>query len=515
VNAYLRTHIRDLEQVGRLLCAVLMLAILGMCVLYFKLGSNPFFNEETLLLSVLLLSIMVFSVVLAGKPLHVPVIVLIFVLASTCIPGIYTLLLISETVATPLPLTSVELVNAGVLYFCVTLLIFFICFLGAGRFRSRIAAFEHPLPQVHGSSWILGNGRNVLGLLFVVLGVALLSRLPFSLGLTLYHEGPELAVWRNTLLQLILLAFDIDSIALLALFLLCRMDMPSKTRWLAISAVALIYLAATMSGGSRSGLVRLLVYGLLITLVLEIRFKARLRSLVLSGIFLVVSAMLVFSTGTQIRHELAFAEQKNGKWKQTPAEQVPEEDVGRNWLKVGAEFSSRVASSFYYAIQTTTHQSNEAARQQYFTLEYAAKNFVNNLPGTPYPEAKVSTSRVFGVIYRGQTEEQIQKHGYFSEFYTVTGLAYLYFGHAGGLLAVAAAGVVLGLLFIKVYRLKRERPVLQLWALFALPGGVITTQGLDHTLWILLISAIRFQISYKLLQMGIWLSQHDNAYKHN
>jgi hypothetical protein len=513
MRVYSRTHIRDLEQVGRLLCAVLMLAILGMCVLYLKFGSNPFFNDETLLLCVLLLSIKVLSVVLTDKPLYVPVVVLIFILASSCIPGIYTLLLTPERVATPLPLTSVELVNAGLLYLCVTLLIFFICFLGVGRFRSRIAAFEHPLPQVHGSSWIQGNGRNVLGLLFVVLGVALLSRLPFSLGLTLYHEGSELAVWHNTLLQLILLAFDIDSIALLALFFLCRMDMPRKTRWLAISAVALIYLAATISGGSRSGLVRLLVYGLIITLVLEIPFKARLRSLVLSGIGLILSAMLVFSAGTQIRHKLAFAEYENGKWKQTPAEQVPEEDVGRNWLKVVSELSSRMASSFYYAIQTTTHQSNEAARQQYFTLEYAAKNFVNNLPGTPYPEAKVNTSRVFGVIYRGQTEEQIQKHGYFSEFYTVTGLAYLYFGHAGGLLAVAAAGIALGMFFIRVYRLKQKRPDLQLWALFAVPGGVIFTQGLDHTLWIFLISAIRFRISYKLLQTSMCLCQHDNAYK--
>lgn len=480
----------NIGQVGNVLCAGLLLAVFALCSLFLANGSNEFCNGVTVLLASALLLILTLAVVLIEKPLLTPMITLVAVLALSFVPGMLGLLMFPDIVSSPLALGNVEQINFGLSYLCLGSVAFLGCFVGMGRYSRNVT------PQSKGtdSEMLSGNLPWGIAIVLAVLGVGLMSRIPFWLGVTQYHEAQVSLTWLNVLLQLIVLVFDVDSITLLAGYWACRLNMPKRTRWAVLGGIALVYLVVSISGGSRGGLLRLLIFGLIIALVLGVRLKLSFRAFVMSVLCALVAAVTVFLAGTQMRLKQVSAEDVSGKSPLILEEALPK--------GVGPELVTRLAYPFFFAVQTTAHQPNEVARRHYFTFEYAAKNLANNLPGTLYPEAYVNTSRVFSVVYRGQTEEQLLQQGYFSEFYTAWGLAYLFFGHAGGLLALAVCGVALARIFVEVYRQRERGPVLQLWALYALPGSIVLTQGLDHTLWLWVVSGLRFFVSDSVLRLG-------------
>jgi hypothetical protein len=70
----------------------------------------------------------------------------------------------------------------------------------------------------------------------------------------------------------------------------------------------------------------------------------------------------------------------------------------------------------------------------------------------------------------------------------------------GGLFALALSGFLLAFAFAFVYKNRQEYPVLQLWALFILPASIFFTQGLDHTLWLWMVTGLRITVSAYILQ---------------
>jgi len=77
-----------------------------------------------------------------------------------------------------------------------------------------------------------------------------------------------------------------------------------------------------------------------------------------------------------------------------------------------------------YAIQITTEPGDSIALAKYMNFSYMAKSIVNSaLPGMPYLEAPLSTSRVINIIYRNYDERHVLNSGYFSEYWTIWGIA--------------------------------------------------------------------------------------------
>jgi hypothetical protein len=255
-----------------------------------------------------------------------------------------------------------------------------------------------------------------------------------------------------------------------------------------------------------------LIYALVIAVALDVRVKSKWQTMVTYLGVLIAGCLVVFVLGTQVRLKLASAEYISINGASQIEETIAEPDsteqssMGIHDLvaalsKVSSEITSRLAIPFYSAIQTTTHETNNEARQRYFTIKYTIMNVVNNLPGTPFPEAEVGTSRLFGVIYREQAEGQVLQHGYFSEFYTAWGLSYLFFGRLGGLIALALSGFLLAFFFSFVCKKQQEYPVMGLWALVILPASILFTQGLDHTLWLWMVTGVRMAVSAYILKI--------------
>jgi hypothetical protein len=512
MKIYLQNRINDLDQISRLLCAGVTLAIIGLWSMYFFHGTNPFCNETTLLLGSLLLFILIAEAFLVDASLKSPVIVLVFLQASAFIPGVFSLLLIPDTVFTPLTLDGVTQVNEGLSYLCVGSLAFCLCFLLANYLgtANREILFYGQTHKMESSHY---EGRGILALLSAMMVVVLLSKLPFWLGISQYFHGQSVPILWNTILQLQVLLFDPDSITLLAAYSASRMNITPKWRLQLLVMISCIYLAASISGGSRSGLMRLLIFSLVIALALEVRVKVKWKTIGTYLGVLIAGCLVVFVLATHVRLKLASAEylSMNGVplIEETVAKPDSTEqssmgihpDLAKALARgVFSEIASRLAVPFFSAIQATTHEANNEARQRYFSIEYTIKSVANNLPGTPFPEAELGTSRLFGVIYREETEEQVLQHGYFSEFYTAWGLSYLFFGRLGGLFALALSGFLLAFAFAFVYKKRQEYPALQLWALFILPGSILFTQGLDHTLWLWMVTGLRIAISAYILK---------------
>jgi hypothetical protein len=511
MKIYLQNRINDLDQISRLICAGLILAIVGLWSMYFVHGTNSFSNETTLLLGSLLLFILIAEAVLVDASLKSPVIILVFLQASAFIPGVFSLLLIPDTVFTPLTLDGVMQVNEGLSYLCIGSLAFCLCFLLVNYLgtANREVLFHDQAHKMESSFY---EGRRMLALLAATIVVVLLSKVPFWLGLNQYFHGHSAPMLWNTILQLQVLLFDPDSITLLAAYSASRMNITPKRRLQLLVTISCIYLAASISGGSRSGIMRLLIFLLVIALALEVQVKIKWKTIVTYLGILIAGCLVVFVIGSHVRLKLASAEyiSLNGvslieetvaKPDSTEQSSMGIHDLVAALSRVSSEIASRLAVPFFSAIQATTHETNNEARQRYFTIEYTLKSVANNLPGTPFPEAELGTSRLFGVIYREETEEQVLQHGYFSEFYTAWGLGYLFFGGLGGLFALTLSGFLLAFAFAFVYKNRQEYPAIQLWALFILPASILFTQGLDHTLWLWMVTGLRMAVSVYILQL--------------
>lgn len=100
-----------------------------------------------------------------------------------------------------------------------------------------------------------------------------------------------------------------------------------------------------------------------------------------------------------------------------------------------------------YAILAVVKLKNVARVQHYFSMSYLFKSIANMvLPGTPYKEAELRTSRTM-LIFFGQGDEESALLRFNSEPWTAWGAAILHFGLLGGLafLFLAMGGLFMAL----------------------------------------------------------------------
>jgi hypothetical protein len=128
-----------------------------------------------------------------------------------------------------------------------------------------------------------------------------------------------------------------------------------------------------------------------------------------------------------------------------------EDNLLENFPQKNCNFFSKILNRLGildYAIQITTQPGDSSALEKYMNIPYIAKSVVNSaLPGMPYIEAPLSTSRVISIIYRSYDELLILNSGYFSEYWTLWGLAFVLFGWWGGLITLFVGGFVLHFIY--------------------------------------------------------------------
>jgi hypothetical protein len=137
-----------------------------------------------------------------------------------------------------------------------------------------------------------------------------------------------------------------------------------------------------------------------------------------------------------------------------------------------------------YEILVLTQEPDFQAKKRFINLPYITKSIVNALvPGEPYQDATLSTSRLVTVLYRGFTEEYVKTHGYFSEYYTPWGIFFLLFGWWGGLAGLFVSGFLIHGLYIFIVRYSGKFS-LHLGSLYLLTVPLLFygNSGIDH--WI-------------------------------
>lgn len=140
-------------------------------------------------------------------------------------------------------------------------------------------------------------------------------------------------------------------------------------------------------------------------------------------------------------------------------------------------------ASFDYALVTITRPGDDAILDTYIRSTYALKRFLNALvPGTPFPEADLSTAQLFTVAYRSTSLEHAREN-YLSEPWTIWGLGNILFGQLGGVVVLAVYGLCLQAAFQWLERIPHPvNGIVRTGFLFIIVHGSIVMYGIDHTL---------------------------------
>lgn len=156
-----------------------------------------------------------------------------------------------------------------------------------------------------------------------------------------------------------------------------------------------------------------------------------------------------------------------------------------------------------YPVLIVTQEGDSEAKGKYMNLLCPTKNIINMLvPGNPFPEAKIMTSRVVDVIYRGAVEPSMYSR-YFSEYWTLWGLAYVLFGWLGGLLPILFIGFIIHSLYALIIMLFSGlyQFYLKLWLLFYVTMGIIGNMGFDSAFTALFFGLLQFTVLYYSLSL--------------
>jgi hypothetical protein len=252
--------------------------------------------------------------------------------------------------------------------------------------------------------------------------------------------------------------------------------------------------------GSRAGSLRTLTVIVVILIIIQGNFRTTASKFV--GIFLLLGliGLLTFPSATMSRIFI-----KGTHYKIPDAISYAKVEVEAAGLKTSPKLIHRVLHRLGivldYPILILTQEGDPAAKAKYLNLQYPLKNIANLLvPGTVFPEAQLSTSRAIDVIYRGGDEVGMYER-YFSEFWTLWGLAYAYFGYLGGLFVIFFLGFIIHSLYAIIIMLFSGmlQFYLRIWFLLYVTMGIIGNGGIDSAFWSLFVGLIHFLSLYFLL----------------
>ena len=327
------------------------------------------------------------------------------------------------------------------------------------------------------------------------------------IGLSPYLNSRDSSIYNN-LFQLLRASFSIDFAVFVSLILFFGNEQRLKSKkWLIFTCISVIlFLVNTSISGSRGATFRLLMEFLAIYIVVKKTVNLRKNVVFVFLAFILVSSPVTYSIGNVARNIMVLGGYSE---KLLTHEVFDEQANSADSSKINVGFLPSVENILNrlcivdYAILLPYVPRDEIALKKYITVEYIIKSSINSiLPGSPYSEASLSTSRAINIIYRGYLEEFVSLHGYFSEFWTSFALFFLMFG----LLSIPLhffIGLFLQFSYSYFSKIKSNiSSLMGIYYLFSVPSLILFTMGIDHTVLTFTVAYIQlftFIIIYKIL----------------
>ncbi len=453
------------------------------------LNNRSLFNEVTVLLGLGIGLLLVLSITLSGRYLFDQMSIIILFFLIFILPRITSYLFIPAAVRLPFgDGVNASTINAGLLYVLLGTLFFI-----AGMLIANVI-FRPYLPL---SSAATGNpsrysNKAIMTIFFIVAAI----QLYVTLGMGISPYGKMRPDTYNSLFQIMRGMLELDSVFIFVLGTLLFQQKTSGQSKLGYLIVVLgCYIFITSLSGSRVATLRALIAITIILLLLQSNFRTTVVKSVGVIILLGGLGLSLFPFATMSRIYMAGAYHNIPdpySYAETESKEL------RNWHKAMGKVFNRLGVVLDYPILILTQPGDPEAKAKYLNLQYPLKNIANLLvPGTVFPEAQLSTSRVIDVIYRGGDEVGMYER-YFSEFWTLWGLAYAYFGYLGGLFVILFLGFIIHSLYASIIMLFSGmlQFYLRIWLLLYVTMGIIGNGGIDSAFWSLFIGLLQFVTLY-------------------
>ena len=485
-----RIKLRKSLSLRTLLIVLIFLYIVAILIgsLSLLLDSNPLFDELTLLLSLGIGLLLLFAVKFSRKYLFDQIAIITFFFLIFILPRIITYLFAPAVVIWPFGYgIDASTINAGLLYVLIGTMFFIIGIAIADIvFRPSL-----PLSSAASGDPSCYSTRALITLFLVVVAIQLYA----SIIMEISPYGKMRAESYNTLFQLIKTSLELDS-AFFFVFatLLFRSKIVNKSEWGAVILVLLCYIFVTALCGSRAGVLRVVTALMIIPIVIQGNFRLKLGKFLTAILLLGGLSLAIFPFATMNRLAITASHRDNPyAYEYAIAESKD--------LKMYGKLSARVLNRLAvldYPILIVTQEGDPEAKEKYINLLYPTKNIINMLmPGNPFPDAKIMTSRVVDVIYRGASEPPMYSR-YFSEHWTLWGLAYVLFGWLGGLFAILFIGFIIHSLYALIIMLfsGTYQFYLRLWLLLYVTQGIIGNMGVDSAFTTIFFGLLQFTVLY-------------------
>lgn len=481
--------------IDQILISFVLIFILSTATGHILLES-PLLNGKGAILAVLLGGSLIAAIRLTrGTQMHDLVLVSGTIISIFALPRISEYLWAPDYVNFPFPKAALnaETIANALGYICLGTMLFFSGLLLASAISVRSdhesAYVDLPAIRIRSGLALL---TFVVAVLFELMVVRYLEISPY--GKTRLEEG-------NQLFQLIRVCIALDevyfAIVLAILFSNEKLDSP-KLVWLSVYTLAFVGLM--VSFGSRSVMLKVMM--MIFAGVLVKYHKGFVLSVraITGAMLAIVLAFAIYPFATEKRIETAtHFTRDRGAEESTYDSPLTAPFYER--IKIGPLLRESLdrLGQIDYAVLVLTQEANTAMLAKYMNVEYLAKSIANNAPGTPFPEAELSTSRVLNIVYRGFTEEYVKTHGYEAQIWTMWGLSYSLLGWWGGLLGMFGGGLILGLAYSFICQWSfAYQPWMKAWFLFSVPPLVIFTHGIDHS-----VNAVGFSLWQFLLPLFV------------
>lgn len=492
------THLKSKKTLNlkTLLSIPIFLYMLVISAGFFPLffNSKQFFNEITVMLSLGLGLLLIIALQFSRRYLFHQMAVIAFFFLVFILPRIVTYLYLPSIVVWPFGNDiDAGTVNAGLSYVLIGTMFFIIGMTIANK------VFQPYLPR---SSIVSGNILFYPTKVFVTL---LLIIVAFQLFVQVIAGISPYGNMRfekyNTLFQFFKIVLNLDGTFFLVFAtLLFRNMTDSKSRWISVIMVVFCYLFLTSLGGSRVGALRVLIFLIISLIIIRGNFRIRIGEFCRVIFLLGALGLLSFPSASMNRAVITAKSYSNSHVYDYA---VAEANNLRTIRGLISPVLNRLGCVLDYPVLIVTQEANPEAKEKYMNFLYSAKNIINMLvPGNPFPEAMIMTSRVVDVIYRGANEPSMYS-GYFSEFWSLWGLAYVFFGWQWGLLAILFVGFIVhsfyALIVIRFSGLFQF--YLRLWLLYYVSMGIMFNMGLDDAFTTSFFGLLQFAAFYFSLRL--------------
>lgn len=316
--------------------------------------------------------------------------------------------------------------------------------------------------------------------------------------------------------DILALLFSLDIISwLILIFVFTSQSRMHSKAWTVLLYLSLfLYMVFSALIGSRGSPIKIFLEAIAIFIITSGSLFLNRKKIVIFFCFLSFFSIFIFPLGNFFRVKLIDPTVTYDDFVNSSSYSINKIGQGNKitYSTIMPMIANRLSAPFDSAILLPYSKKNDLEFEAYINHKYILKSTLNYLlPGVPYPEASISTSRLINHIYRGVSIEHIKNFGYFSEYWTSYALLFLMFGFISIFIHF-----LIGFLLEFFYEvISCTRIVNPSWLLSfylpMIPPLILFSMGIDHTISTIFILSIQIfftLVIYNLLML--WLSLFKN-----